>query len=346
MSSLPKAVLYYAPDSVWSAVARLAIEEKGYGADEIDYRIVDADKGENYDLTFLRLNAKATLPTLLVPYENSLTEDVESRYKALTDAKSIVEFLDKSRSALSRTHTTSSAPAPSLTPATIEATTTCKVIIEEILHHEIANPDTLLYVNARDDASLKVLAKEVLPALQKQEQVISGYLARTADESVRVSEKVKGLWAARLEEIRAVLAVMVDAETPATELDENKKAIRDEFFRTAHRAWEVSLREVLTQLSKEVVGPFTLGDQISIADLHLAGWLARVVKLVGGTGSDSGETVAKRLEGRVGYTLVRDFKTEQGRRENVEAEQTKIGAFWDGMRERASWRKIYGAGLF
>lgn len=29
----------------------------------------------------------ATLPTLLVPYENSLTEDVESRYKALTDAK-------------------------------------------------------------------------------------------------------------------------------------------------------------------------------------------------------------------------------------------------------------------
>lgn len=176
--------------------------------------------------------------------------------------QSIVEFLDKSRSALSRTHTTSSAPAPSLTPATIEATTTCKVIIEEILHHEIANPDTLLYVNARDDASLKALAKEVLPALQKQEQVISGYLSRTADESVRVSEKVKGLWAARLEEIRAILAVMADAETPATGLDENKKAIRDEFFRTARRAWEVSLGEVLTQLSKEIVGPFTLGTTL------------------------------------------------------------------------------------
>ena len=68
--------------------------------------------------------------------------------------------------------------------------------------------------------------------------------------------------------------------------------------------------------------------------------------LVGGTGSDSGETVAQKLEARVGTKLVRDFKTEQGRRENVEAEQTKIGAFWDGMRERASWKKIYGAGLF
>ena len=68
--------------------------------------------------------------------------------------------------------------------------------------------------------------------------------------------------------------------------------------------------------------------------------------LVGGAGSDSGETVAQKLEARVGTKLVRDFKTEQGRRENVEAEQTKIGAFWDGMRERASWKKIYGAGLF
>ena len=176
--------------------------------------------------------------------------------------QSIVEFLDKSRSALSRTHTTSSAPAPSLTPATIEATTTSKVIIEEILHRDIANPDTLFYFSARDDGSLKALGKEILPSLQKQEQVISGYLARASDESVRVSEKVKGLWAAKLEEIRGVLAVMVDAETPTPELDETKKGIRDAFFQTAHRAWEVNLREVLTQLSNEIVGPFTLGTSL------------------------------------------------------------------------------------
>ncbi len=55
---------------------------------------------------------------------------------------------------------------------------------------------------------------------------------------------------------------MVDAETPTPELDETKKGIRDEFFRTAHRAWEVSLREVLTQLSNEIVGPFTLGTSL------------------------------------------------------------------------------------
>jgi glutathione S-transferase len=74
------------------------------------------------------------------------------------------------------------------------------------------------------------------------------------------------------------------------------------------------------------------GDQYSIADLHLAGWLARVAKLAGGTCSDDGHTVVKKLEEYIGG----GFKDEE----------SKLGGFWDAVRERKSWQKVYGAGLY
>ncbi|KAH9486955.1 hypothetical protein JR316_0001021 [Psilocybe cubensis] len=349
MAHLPKAVLYYSPVSVWSAVVLLTIDEKGYGPDEIDFRSVDLSKGENYDLTFLRLNPKATVPALLVPYENTLTDAEESRYKALTSTKAIVEFLDKSRSALSRTQTTSRAPAPSLTPATIAATNSCKVIIDDILHIEEANPNTLRYVNARDDESLRALAKELVPSMKQRQKVLLEHLAEAEQGSARVSEKVKKLWADKLDAINVILAVLADAETAESDLGEEGRAQRQAFYKTARQAWETNLSQVMTQLSKEMVGPYTLGDQFSIADLHLAGWLTRVAKLAGGQSSDDGETIARKLEGHIGggFRFARDFITEQARREKAAVEKgSKVGAFWDALRERASWKKVYREGLF
>jgi hypothetical protein len=74
-----------------------------------------------------------------------------------------------------------------------------------------------------------------------------------------------------------------------------------------------------------------------------------VVKLAGGTGTDDGQTVAKKLEGYIGggFSFARDFRTEQARRENAKVDQqTKIGAFWDAVRERGSWRQVYESGLY
>jgi glutathione S-transferase len=44
-------------------------------------------KGENFDPTYLRLNPKATVPTLVVPLEKTLSGDVTSRFKAITETK-------------------------------------------------------------------------------------------------------------------------------------------------------------------------------------------------------------------------------------------------------------------
>ena len=170
-----------------------------------------------------------------------------------------MEFLDKSRSVISRTHSTSSAPAPALSPATIGATTTCKAIVDDILHDEVANPNTLRYVNARDEASLRKLAAEIAPSLGQRQQALREYLSQADSGSVHVSDKVKRLWGEKLEAITVILSVLEDAGKAPKELDEQREANRIAFFKTARQAWETNLSGVLTALSKEMVGPYTLG---------------------------------------------------------------------------------------
>ncbi|KAJ2920308.1 hypothetical protein MD484_g245, partial [Candolleomyces efflorescens] len=333
-SGLPKAVLYYHPKSIWSSVARLAVEEKGYAADEIDFKIVDINKGENYDPTFLRLNPKATVPTLVVPLSNTLSEDVDSRYKALTDSTTIVEFLDKSRSSLSRTHTTSTAPAPALTPATIAATSIAKTIVYDIIHSDEASPGKLKFYNARDEAGLKKLRQVVLPALQGRADALRKHIADGESGVAQVSEKTKQFWASKLAWIEPLAKVIEAGDRPTESLSETEKEERAAFFKVAKQTWETDLPNVLGKLTKEMVGPFALGDQLSVADMHLIAWVTRLVTLAGGSGDDEGKTVIVKIEEYVGGEHVSRKKLG------------KLGTFWDGIKGVRSWQKIYGEGVF
>ncbi|KAJ2921785.1 hypothetical protein H1R20_g15312, partial [Candolleomyces eurysporus] len=334
MSTLPKAVLYYHPSSIWSAVARLAVEEKGYAPEEIDFKIVDITKGENYDPTFLRLNPKATVPTLVVPLSNTLSEDVDSRYKALTDSTVIVEFLDKSRSSLSRTHTTSTAPAPALTPATIAATSVAKTIVYDILHSDEASPGRLKFYDARDDAALKKLKQAVLPVLKGREEALKRHIADGESGAVQVSEKTKQFWADKLAWIQPVARVLEAADKATESLSESEKEERAAFFKIAKQGWETDLPNVLAKLTKEMLGPFALGDQLSIADMHLIAWFTRLVTQAGGTGGDDGKTVVAKIEEYIGSEHVSRKKLG------------KLGTFWDAIKGTRSWQKLYGEGVF
>ena len=324
----------------------------------------------------------ATVPTLVVPLSDTLADYAHCRYKALTETKvwpyfismlvmvlimlkAIVEFLDKSRSALSHTHTTSSAPAPSLTPATIAASTICSTIID-ILHSEEANPNHLRYVNARDEPSLVLLAKEVIPSLKGKRELLSSSLSRFAAKEIIVSERVKTLWQEKLNATELLLGVLENAEKATDDLDEKAKADREEFFKIAQDAWGTHLKEVLLKIGKEMVGLYTLGmfymwlflerllnpsigDQYSIADLHLAGWLTRVVKLSGGTPEDDGRTIVKKLEEHIGdgFALPKEYVKDVARRERLGHDrEAKLEAFWDALKERESWKKVYQHGLF
>jgi len=353
--SIPKAVLYYNPKNVSSTAALLALEEKGYAKDELELKVVDTDKGENLAVTFLRLNPKGTLPTLVVPLAKTLSPEDDHRFKAITDTKSIVEFLDKSRSAISRTHTVSSAPAPTLTPATIAQSATAGAIIY-LLHSDAADPQSLFYYSASTLSELRTAAPTILSFFIDRQKALKAYLESSKDQEPVVSEKTRSLWKERLTHAEELISVFSVADKEDSTLDAVQKATRAKYFQVAGEFWQKGLRKVLATLEKEMTGPFALGDQISIVDLHLGPWIARVAFLCGCSSSDGGDVVVAKIEGRIGdgFALPKNFQTIVAPDLSADptlaatpgAKRSKLAAFWDEMIARPSWKGIFSQGLF
>lgn len=117
----------------------------------------------------------------------------------------------------------------------------------------------MYFINARDDASLIRLSKELLPFLSQKQKALANYSHQAETQTIQVSDKVRALWRDKLDAINTSLAVLLDAEKSEAQLDEQSKCNRFAFFQTARQAWEINLKVVLTQLSNEMIGPFALG---------------------------------------------------------------------------------------
>ncbi|EIN13551.1 hypothetical protein PUNSTDRAFT_109749 [Punctularia strigosozonata HHB-11173 SS5] len=81
--SFGKPVLYTFGPSVWAAVPALAIPELGYSEDAIEIKVVNLAEGQNFTPAFLKINPRATLPTL------------EAAGKAYTSTKEVTDYLVK-----------------------------------------------------------------------------------------------------------------------------------------------------------------------------------------------------------------------------------------------------------
>lgn len=143
---------------------------------------------------------------------------------------------------------------------TIAFSATSALIIDGILHSESADPNNLRYLNARDEASLKTLAQEVVPSLTGKHQSLVQHLSDAETGKIHVSEKVKGLWREKKAATEALLEVLVNGNKSDAELDAGARTKRAEFIRIAQHAWEVSLKDALINLTKEIIGPYALGN--------------------------------------------------------------------------------------
>ncbi|KAG9314338.1 hypothetical protein JVU11DRAFT_5130 [Chiua virens] len=242
---VPKAVLYYDPVSVWSRAALLTLEEKGYGKDEVDLRVVDRTKAEEFSPALLRLNPKATLPILVVPLQGTLGADVETRFMVIADPKALLDFLDKSRSSASRSHSTSTAPAPSLSPATVGFIITSNKIID-IVHSDAVAPETLHHFNPRDPRSLQNLAATLVPILQSRKEVLTAHIADCDREVIKMSDRTKALWNNTKHEIERLLKYYGGQQA-------------EEYFSVAKQTWEQAVPDALVKVNEEIVGPYILG---------------------------------------------------------------------------------------
>jgi len=214
----------------------------------------------------------------------------------------------------------------------------------------------LLYYNVVDVPSLRALAKLLVPFLMSRRDALKAYMEASAKATIQASDKTKALWKEREMQAEELLLVYATAEKDDGVLSEEERSKRSSFLKTSWDYWHVKLRKVLVALDKEMLGPFALGDQVSIADMHLAPWLARIVKLSGGSASDDGDTIVAKLEARVGdnFAFTKDFTSTNvpDLKEDPElvtkpgTKRVKLAAFWDEMKLRPSWNGVYGEGLF
>lgn len=168
-----------------------------------------------------------------------------------------MELLDKSRSAQSRTNTTSSAPSPSLAPATIAFSAVSNQIID-LLHSQVADPNALFYMNARSESELQALAKQLIPFLMGRHGTLSRLLSESDAGAIHVSEKTKAFWQLKKITADGFLQVFEQAEKSDTDLAGEELRRREEYFKSSQAAW-AGLKGVLVTLDQVVLGPYALG---------------------------------------------------------------------------------------
>ncbi|KAJ1018045.1 hypothetical protein NDA16_004914 [Ustilago loliicola] len=329
MTESPKATLYTFSGSVWASAPRLTLIEKGYSSTDLDFKVVDLVKGENFSPSYLRINSKGTVPTLVVPLLETTSAEVDTKFRAIADTKAILEFLDKSRSSNTLANGgEGGAPAPILAPATIEGKANSDDLIK-IVHEQAVDPNFLL-LGLRSEAELQV-KKAGLPgifvanrnkALLEQQKAVSEESTTAFDGSANpksnaVRENLKKWYSDKIESQSLLTKAYVEADRQAV----------SQLVELTNASWK-NVVETLAKLETEVQGPFALGDQISLADLHLVPWLARVAAVAGGK---TGEDALAALDG-----VLAEYGGKVGE---------KVRALWGAFLERPSFKDVYGEGL-
>jgi hypothetical protein len=228
----------------------------------------------------------------------------------------------------------------------------------DLVHSDKADPELLLYYNPQ---SLIVPPTALIASLTDRVATLKGFLSDAEQEQVRVSDKVKDLWGSRLNAEGQLLKVLTAPN----------EQVKHDYLEKATQRWNVQLKDVLVELNKSIIGPYALGntlsilgmectrlnffpgDQLSLADIHLAVWLAHVAKLTDGLSTDDGNTIVSKIELRLGCTFPQDISVAEARRRagldvtsvGASQRQSRLAALWDSLKERESWKKIYKDGL-
>lgn len=336
MTDVPKATLYTFDGSIWASAPRLALVEKGYASSDIDLKIVDLVKAENFDPSYLRINSKGTVPTLVVPLLETTSAEVDTKFRAINDTKAILEFLDKSRSqntlAASSTSSAEDAPAPILAPATIEGKAVSDEIIK-LVHDQTVDPNFLI-LGIRNQAELDK-AKHGLPgifvsnrhnalvehltALQNSGGSTTAFDGSANPKSSAVHENLKKWYTDKIESQALLTNVYLH----------NDAASIQQLVQLTNETWK-NVADAFATLEAKVQGPLALGDQVSLADLHLIPWLARIAATASGLVPNQADPLAS-LD-----AVLHGYGGKVG---------DKVRGLWTAFSERPSFKAVYADGL-
>lgn len=128
----------------------------------------------------------------------------------------------------------------------------------DLLHSELADPNALMYLSARDDASLKQLSVVLKPILTAKCDALDRLIEDNTEADIKVSEKTVKFWQYKRVSISLISDVIENGDKSSDELDEEGKKKREEYFKASVSVWK-GLKDTLTKLSKDITGPFVLG---------------------------------------------------------------------------------------
>lgn len=107
-----------------------------------------------------------------------------------------------------------------------------------------------------------------------------------------------------------------------------------------------SVFETLVKLNSLITGPFALGDQVSLADVHLMAWFARLLAVCEGL-KENQESGKKEFEALENSLLNECLGNELGNVKTVVQglRDGKLRSYWDELKGRESFKAVYGKGL-
>jgi len=227
---------------------------------------VDITKGDNFELAYLRINGAGAVPTLVVPMDRYLGPEIESRYKSVSDITKVLDFLDKSRNAFSKTHTTSHSPAPALAPATVDALSKCTILVD--LVHSAPLDLEFFYLSARTPEELKSKVEGAPGAYLKQRAAkLEAALNPSPNAASPDPNDPLPALTSRSRSMLEAKRTLYKTYLTVYEAAPGAPAIA-EFIAQSKKAWEVDLKVALELVESTIKVSHVAAGEESIQDNH------------------------------------------------------------------------------
>lgn len=212
----------------------------------------------------LPVSPNGHVPVLVVPYSHTTDETISTKFKAISESSAITAFLDQA-SIRSSTHS-----APSLSPATVQRSSTQKELIE-LVHETKVDPNDLM-LGFRDEAERKK-GLEGLPGgfLKGRQAALERYAKEVGESDQRLAKWYKDKIAVRPHSYLFPRSFAdffsISQENGSLIAFYEGKADSTAFQKAAADRWAATAELVKVLESKfEPNTVYLVGDQISLAE--------------------------------------------------------------------------------